>query len=254
MVAVATSNTVSETIGLKLISSWPKTVRIVAYLKRWLARKRGTLKRNSVTIDSTEFKEAETTLLKNIQKVHISEELEQNCKNFSKQSAIYQYSPIVDQDGLIRCASRLRNSTEYSFEITNPIILPGENELVDLYIRWVHDKICLHAGSIAGVMQRVRERFLIIRARKAARKAVTKCKVCAKYRAQPVSEIIPPLPNFRFKTAPPFAVTGVDAAGPFRFKSEDGKILKSYIMLFSCPVTRAVRLELVPNLTLKNFW
>ena len=58
----------------------------------------------------------------------------------------------------------------------------------------------------------------------------------------------PPLPGFRVTEAPAFAYTGVGFAGPLYVKSNeifDGD--KVWICLYTCCITRAVYLELVPN-------
>ena len=113
--------------------------------------------------------------------------------------------------------------------------------------------MCLHAGGVSGIIQRARRRFLILRVRRAAAKVLNNCKVCARYRAKPEQEVVPPLPKFRIDKAPPFAVTGVDAAGPFSVKDDRGKIEKAWVMLFACPLTRAIRLELVRDLPTYEF-
>ena len=54
--------------------------------------------------------------------------------------------------------------------------------------------------------------------------------------------------------SPPFAYSGVDFAGPLYIKQDDGsESAKVWIALFTCCVTRAVHLELVPDLTAKTF-
>ena len=131
-------------------------------------------------------------------------------------------------------------------ETINPVILAGESELVDLYIRFVHEKICLHAGGVAGILHRVRTRFLIVRARRAPRKG---CKVCAEFRAESAAAPTPGLTKFRVETAVVFNTTGIDAAGPIPVRNGQGGKVPAYIMLFVCAVPRAVRLELVPNLS-----
>ena len=68
--------------------------------------------------------------------------------------------------------------------------------------------------------------------------------------------MIPPtaaLPNFRVREAPPFSRVGVDFAGPLYVKQKSGEMDKAYIALFSCCVTRAVRLELVEDLSTATF-
>ena len=54
---------------------------------------------------------------------------------------------------------------------------------------------------------------------------------------------------FRVQEAPPFAVTGVDYAGPLYQKDSN----KAWICLFTCCVIRAVHLEVVPDMTAETF-
>ena len=55
--------------------------------------------------------------------------------------------------------------------------------------------------------------------------------------------MMPPLPNWRVETTAPFASNAVDASGPIPVKQ--GKFVAgAYIMLYCCPVTRAIRLDL----------
>ena len=51
----------------------------------------------------------------------------------------------------------------------------------------------------------------------------------------------------------PFQVKGVTYAGPILYGSKTTKDLKAYILLFSFSVTKAVYLELVPNVTTSEF-
>ena len=62
-----------------------------------------------------------------------------------------------------------------------------------------------------------------------------------------------PLPKQRTQECHPFQVVGVDYAGPIYYRSKIKAIWKSYILLFSCSVSRAIHLELVPNLTTQVF-
>ena len=54
------------------------------------------------------------------------------------------------------------------------------------------------------------------------------------------------------RESPPFAKVGVDFAGPL-YAREGGEMVKVYIALFTCCVTRAVHLDLVRNLSLSSF-
>ena len=63
----------------------------------------------------------------------------------------------------------------------------------------------------------------------------------------------PPLPSFRVMEARPFAHTGVDFAGPLYVKKVDSLNSKTRICLYTCCVTRAIHLELVPNFSTEAF-
>eukprot|EP00794_Sanderia_malayensis_P019302 gene19302-biopygen16181 len=60
------------------------------------------------------------------------------------------------------------------------------------------------------------------------------------------------LPDFRVTETLPFSNVGVDFAGPLYVK-EGAEMSKTYVALFTCCVTRAGHLELVPNLQTATF-
>ena len=64
----------------------------------------------------------------------------------------------------------------------------------------------------------------------------------------------PPLPPFRVKESQPFSNTGVDFAGPLYVKdASTSTSRKVWICLYTCCVTRAVHLDLVPDMTAQSF-
>ena len=64
---------------------------------------------------------------------------------------------------------------------------------------------------------------------------------------------MPPLSDFRVKEAPPFAYTGVDLAGPLYIKDKGIGAKKIWICLYTCCVTRAIHLEIVPQMMAESF-
>ena len=70
-----------------------------------------------------------------------------------------------------------------------------------------------------------------------------------------------PLAKQRTEECHPFQAIGVDYAGPIYYRSKNKALSKSYILLlFSCILwyscsffSRAIRLELVPNLSTQEF-
>ena len=84
-----------------------------------------------------EYATAEMVLMRNIQRQYFAAEIDAGMKELSRRSQIYQYRPFLDENGLIRCRSRLNNLKSLEFEIRNPNILPGEDHSVDTYVRRV---------------------------------------------------------------------------------------------------------------------
>ena len=126
------------------------------------------------------------------------------------------------------------------------------HKLVTLIISHHHKKT-LH-GGVSSTMSSVREKFWIPRLRVLVKKGVYRCNLCKRYRVKPLS---PPktakLPSYRTEKVEPFAVTGVDFAGPMLCKVNKHRFSKCYVALFTCASTRAVHLKLCPDLTGKEF-
>ena len=115
--------------------------------------------------------------------------------------------------------------------------------IIDCHIR-------SHHCGVKGTLAELRSRFWISKGRQHVKKILKKCIVCKKLESKPFSDpSTAPLPKFRVSEAPPFSSVGVDFAGPLYMKEANGKMVKCYICLFSCCVTRALHLELVQDLT-----
>ena len=61
------------------------------------------------------------------------------------------------------------------------------------------------------------------------------------------------IPTDRTKQDLPFSVIGTDYAGPFICKTNGKRDIKVYLLLFTCSLTRAVHLEILPNQTTQEF-
>ena len=107
-----------------------------------------------------------------------------------------------------------------------------------------------HAG-VKQIISTVRNRFWVTGLRTMARKVKRECFFCQKLDARSSDQMVAPLPGSRVSRSPPFSVIGIDYAGPLYCADLDGQ--KSYILLITCAVTRAIHLELVPSLSLSDF-
>ncbi|XP_006811239.1 uncharacterized protein LOC102803548 [Saccoglossus kowalevskii] len=89
--------------------------------------------------------------------------------------------------------------------------------------------------------------------RRIVKQATNKCVICRRVAGKPYADpIAAPLPGYCVQTSNPFEVTVVDFTCALHIK-RDNRDTKVYTCLFTCAATRAVHLELVPNLTIKSF-
>ena len=127
-----------------------------------------------------------------------------------------------------------------------PVLLPPNNPFTNLIVYEAHTKQ-MHSGTAATVTM-LRQSFWIVSIRQYVRKLLRRCVTCRKTDGPAYKNPDPaPLPKIRVQQADPFSVTGVDYTGPLYVKVEDREI-KSYMCLFTCAITRAVHLEVVPDL------
>lgn len=109
-----------------------------------------------------------------------------------------------------------------------------------------------HAG-VSHVLAKIRERFWIVKARSLVKSVIHRCVICRRYEGGNYK--LPPmpfLPEIRLAEAAPFLHVGIDYFGPIFIKSHLGSPTEAQALIFTCLVTRAVHLELVPDLTGNN--
>ncbi|XP_018494649.1 uncharacterized protein LOC108864130, partial [Galendromus occidentalis] len=165
-----------------------------------------------------------------------------------KSSALFQYNPKIDKDGVIRCSTRLINSNDLSSDQKEPIILPDRN-LSRLVLKDIHECKCFHFGGVNAILHRLRQNFLMIHARRQARDTIRECATCKILNAEAAQLPIANLPHFRIERSAPFGYTGCDFCGPIRYKKDSGEAGKGYILLFTCCVTRGINIQITTDLS-----
>lgn len=109
-------------------------------------------------------------------------------------------------------------------------------------------------GGVKSTITELRLRFWIVRSRQFVRKLLYECVVCRRLEGRPqVAPSPPPLPEFRVKEKPPFTYVRIDLLGPLYVKSLNRPQQKVWICLYTCSVTRAIHLDIVPDLTTNAF-
>ena len=158
---------------------------------------------------------------------------------------------LAEIDGLLRCKGRLECS-DLEPESQQPIILPRDDKLTKLAIEECHRKT-KHSG-IRATLGELRSRFWVPKGRQAVKKVLKECVTCMKAQGKPFkSPPVAELPDFRVRQSTPFSKVGIDFAGPLFVKTKTGEMVKSYLALFTCCVTRALHLDLVADLTATTF-
>ncbi|KAL5500691.1 hypothetical protein EMCRGX_G012286 [Ephydatia muelleri] len=158
-----------------------------------------------------------------------------------------QFNLVLDENRIWRCKGRLANAN-ITDSAKYPILLDSSHHLTYLIVQRCHERV-FHNGT-KETLTELRGRFWIVKGRQVVRRILRRCVLCKRFEGKPYDEPPPPpLPVFRVQEAPPFAVTGVDYAGPLYLKDSN----KVWICLFTCCVIRAVHLEVVPDMTAETF-
>ena len=136
----------------------------------------------------------------------------------------------------------------------NPILLDKKHYLATLMVMDAHKHV-LHNG-VKETLTQLRSVYWLVRGRQFVRKLIHTCVVCRKLEGKHCRGIpSPPLPEFHVVQSRPFQTTGVDFAGPLHVRSLTTKgTTKVWLCLYMCCATRAVHLDLVPDMTATSFF
>ena len=229
---------------MERISSYEKLIRIVAFITQAMYNRLSSPS-NSKRKSYIQFKEAEKSCVKAVQRFYFFEGLEPSLLKIpSKFSSL---NPFIDSNGLLRVGGRLTNSNLPEFW-KQQILLPPQAHLTHLIVEHYH-KLLLHPGP--NLQQAViQTRFWIPAARRLIRQRTFSCLKCYKSKAKLITPMMGDLPTYRVEGGRAFLHVGVDFAGPFTVKESHRRKApchKSYLGLFVCMATKALHLEIVSN-------
>lgn len=235
-------------------SNLHKLKRIFAYCQRFILNLKNKSKIHKGYLQVSEIEAAFNLLVKTIQIQVFSEDYSKlsNNKKLDKNSKLFYLNPFIDKEGIIRLGSRLRFSS-LAYNIKQPIVIPKDHPLTLLIFHHYHDS--LHPGPQL-LLSLVRQRYWPISGKIIAKQVVRKCVTC--FKQNPPEHHVPmgPLPSERILQSFPFQHVGLDYAGPFEMldrKGRGSKLVKSYVCVFVCFVTKAIHLELITDMTTECF-
>ena len=163
---------------------------------------------------------------------------------------------ILDENGVILCKGRLENSELTSSQI-NPILIPGNHAFARLLVLDAHLKTS-HGGKKDTITQ-LRSKYWVTKGRNLVHRVLHNCpRPCRRLEGKSFKSVeSPQLPSFRVRQSFPFCNTGCDYLGPLLVRQVfDGSqmgMYKVWVVLYTCAVTRAVHLDLVPDLSASSF-
>ena len=238
---------VPDPIDMERWGSFQKSIRVVAWVLRFIHNVRNKSQVRKGDLVFSEMSEAKMKVFQLVQQCHYQNELTalKQGKEIPKNSSIRNLNPFLGKDGLLRVRGRLQMS-DFSFEEKHPIILPKCHTSM-LIVRF-HHNLLKHVG-IQTILVSLRNHYWIVGVRRIAKLVKKQCIACQKQDAQASSQPVAPLPELRVKPAPPFAIVGIDHTGALFCCDLPGKF---YVLLFTCAVVRAVHLELVDSLSVKD--
>ena len=223
-------------------SNFNRLVNTVAYVQRALNKHRPA----TLIVSIEERAKATATIFKLLQQEQFGEEMKslKAEKEIPKVSKILQFSPFVDEEGLIRAKGRIGKS-QLDFNAKHPILLHWKHHAVELFLRNEHKdnqhEVTEHVRNI------VQQKMWILGIRNALRSIKNKCITCRKGRAQTIAPVMAGLPEELLDASTAFTNIGVEYFGPFIVKV-GRRNEKRWCCLFTCLTMRAVHIEVVPKL------
>ena len=231
-------------------SSLSKAVRVAGWVRRFISNAKSARQERILgDLTTEEIVSARITILREAQQQVYAAEISllRQGKAVPRRSSLFHLTPFVDEDGLVRVRGRLQQSG-LSHEEQHPVLLP-KGRVAELLVRDQH-RLMSHCG-VSTLITAVRAAYFVVGLRCLAKRVKRSCMSCQRQDAVACNEPAAPLPRDRVTRAPPFAVTGVDFAGPVF--AVDCPRQKLYVCLFTCAVTRAVHLEMTGSLSQAEF-
>ena len=149
-----------------------------------------------------------------------------------------------------RPMSGISKGLYFNYDVYNPVLLPKGNKFTSLFIKQCHAKV-QHMGT-GTTLDYLREQGMWIpRGLTAVKAEINNCTICKKYNALAYKyPKVADMPKHQMNLVKPFNHVGVDYMGHFWVKDEvSGGTVKMFVLIFTCLNIRAVRFELLPDMS-----
>ncbi|XP_054085783.1 uncharacterized protein LOC128921654 [Zeugodacus cucurbitae] len=224
----------------------------IAIILRWLQRRRHL---RQPVIVAQELDDALYTIIRLEQEEHFADEIRhlKSRSGLVSSSRILPLNPFLDENQILRVGGRIHKA-ELAHDSRFPIILPKATPLVKLLLQQARE-VTLHGGTQL-MLHTLRRRFWILSARQAVKSFIHNCVICRRHRGEVLTQQMASLPGQRVSAARPFISFGVDYCGPFTLRvgtKRSRTLIKTYLAMFVCMVTKAAHIEVVDDLSARAF-
>ena len=229
------STKAEEVINIKKFSNWRRLIRVTAYVKRCIPKRRkqelGILP-NERFLSPQELQAFELFWIKEAQKCLADRVAKGEFKSLT---------PFRDGNDVLRVGGGVSNA-DLSYDTKHPALLPSSH--------WISLLIVPHAHQFGynGVAATT------AKASDLAKSVKFKCVFCKRMAQNLETQLMANLPEIRLAPfTPPFHHTACDYFGPIVVKVGRNKTSKHYGVLFTCLNTQAVHLELATDCSTMEF-
>ena len=229
---------------LERYSSWELVLKIVARILRLFQQKS-----QKELISVSEIQEARTRILRLVQARSFKNEFDalKSRGQVPQTSKLCNLDPKLE-DGLIRVGGRLQHASLCD-SVKHPVILPKDDHFTRAIIASLHTH---HAGRSQTLNNLRSQGYWVISGSKTVESLLRNCAGCRRQRRPVEEQKMADLPPERVESSPPFSSVGMDCFGPFTTK--DGrKEHNRYGLLFTCLSSRAIHIEMLPDMTTDSF-
>ena len=131
-----------------------------------------------------------------------------------------------------------------------PLYIPGRPILAEKIIHKAQN----YAWGVILTIVAVREYYWITKWQQLTKRVIRNCFGCKRFQVKPFATLPRgKLPIDRSTESRLFQVIGTDFAGPIMYNTKNKREKKSFILVFTCSLTRAIYLELLPDQTKEEF-
>ncbi|XP_053407998.1 uncharacterized protein LOC128559687 [Mercenaria mercenaria] len=249
-----TTHILSNVINIQHYSKYHRLLCVTALLLRFIFNCRTpSAVRHYGHVTAREIDIARLKWIQDVQQTTYQDVIQELKSGNRKQPIIRQLRLFLDSDNFIRCGGRIHIHNAQIPEVAKfPYLLPDKHYFTKLLIRTTHERL-LQVGA-SSIVTHLRQQYWIPAIRRCVISVLKRCVTCKKVTGKPFdAPDSPPLPKIRVKDAIPFRITGVDFTGHLYVSEQNGRESKAYICLFTCASTRAVHVEVVPDLSTASF-